>query len=161
VNGTTKVWFQETRHSVGGKILEYWNKYGGLQQFGFPLSEQFEEVNAADGKTYTVQYFERNRFELHPEKQAPYEVELGLLGVEQYKTQPIAANALPISPPANVTSKKDTLVFAMSQEPSSLFHVFENAAVAAIASRPIRVSLVAYDHKDNLFPEVAWYVPTL
>jgi peptide/nickel transport system substrate-binding protein len=161
VNNTTKVWFQETRHTIGGKILEYWNRYGGLQQFGFPLSEQFEEVNAADGKTYTVQYFERNRFELHPEKQAPYEVELGLLGVEQYKTQPIGADALPISPPKNVTSKKDTLVFAMSQEPSSLFHVFENAAVAQIASRPVRVSLVAYDHKDNLYPEVAWYVPTL
>jgi peptide/nickel transport system substrate-binding protein len=161
VNGTTKVWFQETRHSVSGKILEYWNRYGGLQQFGFPLSEQFQEINAADGKTYTVQYFERNRFELHPEKAAPYEVELGLLGVEQYKTQPIAADALPISPPKNVTTRKDTLVFAMSQEPSSLFWWFENAAVAQIAARSLQVNLIARDHKDNLYPEVAWYVPTL
>jgi len=53
-NGSTKVWFQETKHSVSGKILEYWNKYGGLQQFGFPLSEQFNEISATDGKTYTV-----------------------------------------------------------------------------------------------------------
>src|SRR5918911_203235 len=94
-NGTTKVWFQETRHSVTGKILDYWNKYGGLKQFGFPLSEQFQEISATDGRTYTVQYFERNRFELHPEKAAPYEVELGLLGVQQYKAQPIAADQLP------------------------------------------------------------------
>ena len=64
-----------------------------------PLSEQFHEVSATDGKTYTVQYFERNRFELHPEKAAPYEVELGLLGVQQYKTTPIAADQLPIAPP--------------------------------------------------------------
>src|SRR5436309_827968 len=94
-NGSTKVWFQETRHSVSGKILEYWNKYGGLKQFGFPQSEQFNEVSATDGKTYTVQYFERNRFELHPEKQAPYEVELGLLGVQQYKLIPVPAASLP------------------------------------------------------------------
>src|SRR6476661_4298047 len=104
-NGTTKVWFQETKHSVSGKILEYWNKYGGLQQFGFPLSEQFNEISATDGKTYAVQYFERNRFELHPEKAAPYEVELGLLGVQQYKLQAIAGDRLPFAPPAGVTSK--------------------------------------------------------
>jgi len=160
-DGKTKVWFTETKHSVSGKILEYWNKYGGLQQFGFPLSEQFSEVSATDGKTYTVQYFERNRFELHPEKQAPYEVELGLLGVQQYKTTPIAASALPIAPPPNTTSKKDTLVFAMSQEPASLFPLFENAAVAGIAAEPIFDGLINRDAKDNLYPEDAWYVPGL
>src|SRR5919201_870680 len=116
VNNTTKVWFQETRHSVSGKILEYWNKYGGLKQFGFPLSEQFQEVSAADGKTYTVQYFERNRFELHPEKQAPYEVELGLLGVQQYQMTAIPGSSLPIAPPAGVTSRKDMLIAATAQE---------------------------------------------
>jgi peptide/nickel transport system substrate-binding protein len=161
VNGTTKVWFQETRHSVSGKILEYWNRYGGLQQFGFPLSEQFQEVSAADGKTYTVQYFERNRFELHPEKAAPYEVELGLLGVQQYKTTPIAADQLPTAPPKGVTSARDTMVFAMSQEPASLFYLFETAAVAQIASDPIFDGVIARDARDNLYPEAAWYVPTL
>ena len=40
-----------------------------------------QEVNPADGKTYTVQYFERARFEYHPEhKGTPFEVQLGLLG---------------------------------------------------------------------------------
>jgi hypothetical protein len=36
VDERSKVWFPETRHSVSGKILEYWNRYGGLKQFGFP-----------------------------------------------------------------------------------------------------------------------------
>jgi peptide/nickel transport system substrate-binding protein len=160
-NGSTKVWFQETRHSVSGKILEYWNKYGGLKQFGFPLSEQFAEVSATDGKTYQVQYFERNRFELHPEKAAPYEVELGLLGVQQYKTTPVASADLENAPPTGVTSKKDTLVFAMSQEPASLFWPYESAAVAQYAATPIFNGLVGRDAKDNLFPQDAWYVPTL
>jgi peptide/nickel transport system substrate-binding protein len=160
-NGTSKVWFQETRHSVSGKILEYWNKYGGLKQFGFPLSEQFAEISATDGKTYQVQYFERNRFELHPEKAAPYEVELGLLGVQQYKTTPVAASDLIVAPPSGVSSKKDTLVFAMSQEPASLFFPYETAAVAGIAADPIFDSLIARDAKDNLYPEDAYYVPTV
>jgi len=162
-NGTTKVWFQETKHSVSGKILEYWNKYGGLSQFGFPLSEAFQEVSATDNKTYTVQYFERNRFELHPEKAAPYEVELGLLGVQQYKAQPVAADQLPIAPPANTTSKKDTAVVAFGQEPNSLYGIGENALVVSrvLDAITFQDSLVARDEKENFYPALAWYVPTL
>lgn len=79
LHGLGAVAFDEGDSSAaGGKILEYWNRYGGLKQFGFPLSEPFQEVSTADGKTYTVQYFERNRFELHPKKAAPYEVGLGI-----------------------------------------------------------------------------------
>ena len=33
-----------------------------------------------DGKTYQVQYFERGRFEWHPEKSAPYSILLGQFG---------------------------------------------------------------------------------
>src|SRR4051812_39650693 len=162
-NGSTKVWFQETQHSVSGKILEYWNKYGGLSQFGFPLSEQFQEVSPTDGKTYTVQYFERNRFELHPEKAAPYEVELGLLGVQQYKAVPIAADQLPIAPPSNVTSKKDTAIVAFGQEPNSLYGLGESALVVvrALDAVTFNDALVARDDKQNWFPLLAWYVPTL
>ena len=162
-DGKTKVWFQETKHSVSGKILEYWNKYGGLQQFGFPLSEAFQEISPTDGQTYTVQYFERNRFELHPEKQAPYEVELGLLGVQLYKAQPIAADQLPVAPPANVTSKKDTAIVAFGQEPNSLYGIGEQALVVVrvLDAVTLEDAMVARDDKQNWFPLVAWYVPTL
>jgi peptide/nickel transport system substrate-binding protein len=162
-NGSSKAWFQETRHSVSGKIKEYWDKYGGLQQFGFPLSEQFQEISATDGKTYTVQYFERNRFELHPEKAAPYEVELGLLGVQQYKAQPVAADKLPITPPANTTSKKDTAIVLFSQEPNSLYGLQESALVVSrvLDAVTFQDSLVGRDEKQNWFPLLAWYVPTL
>jgi len=51
---------------------------------GLPLSDQFEE-RSTDGKTYTVQYFERARFEYHPENIAPYDVLLGLLGKQLYR----------------------------------------------------------------------------
>ena len=79
--GPTRLYFEPTGHNLGGAFLTYWNQYGGLPIFGYPLSEQFEEVSATDGKTYTVQYFERARFELHPEfAGTPNEVLLGLLG---------------------------------------------------------------------------------
>ena len=74
--------FEQTGHTLRGEFLHYWTSYGGLAVFGFPLTEQYEEVNAADGKTYTVQYFERNRFEFHPENQGKYRVLLGRLGAE-------------------------------------------------------------------------------
>jgi hypothetical protein len=70
------VYFPQTQHNLGGDFLHYWQKHGGVTIFGYPVSEPFVE----DG--YTVQYFERNRFELHPENQAPYNVLLGRLGAD-------------------------------------------------------------------------------
>ncbi|CAA9559866.1 MAG: Chitinase, partial [uncultured Thermomicrobiales bacterium] len=75
-----RIYFPETGHTLQGAFLRYWNAGGGLDQFGYPISEEFAERSPVDGKIYTVQYFERNRFELHPENQAPYDVLLGLLG---------------------------------------------------------------------------------
>jgi peptide/nickel transport system substrate-binding protein len=159
-DGKTKVWFPETRHSISGKILEYWNRYGGLKQFGFPLSEAFQEVSVQDGKTYTVQYFERNRFELHPEKQPPYEVELGLLGSEQYKATPIPASELPIAKNRGTSTSKTTLVAGSSQEPANLT-IFNNALINSRLRRFVEVGLTDRDDSENVYPQIAWYVPTL
>jgi peptide/nickel transport system substrate-binding protein len=156
----TKVWFPETKHTVTGKILEYWNRYGGLQQFGFPVSEQFKEVSATDGKTYDVQYFERNRFELHPEKAAPYEVELGLLGVQQYKAQAVAAADILIAPKAGDTTTKTSMVVGSSQEPDNMT-VFNNALINSRMRRFVEMGLTDRDSESNPYPQIAWYVPTI
>ncbi len=80
-SSNTRVYFQQTGHSLANGFLFYWRNHGGLTIFGYPISEEIQEVNPDDGKTYSVQYFERNRFEYHPEfKGTQYEVELGLLG---------------------------------------------------------------------------------
>jgi peptide/nickel transport system substrate-binding protein len=155
-----RLYFPETRHTVSGKILEYWNKYGGLQQFGFPLSEPFDEISAADGKTYTVQYFERNRFEYHPEKRAPYEVELGLLGVQQYKQTSVPGDRLPISPPKGVKSSKDTLIIGALVEPENL-HPWNSTAINENIIWPLYEQVVDYDAKGSFIPRLVWYVPTI
>ncbi len=87
-----RVYFPETGHVVSGALLRYWRAYGGLEQFGYPRTEEFEERSPYDGKLYTVQYFERARFELHPEYAgSPYEVLLGLLGRDFHRIDPPAA----------------------------------------------------------------------
>jgi hypothetical protein len=67
--------FDETGYSVRGHFKSFWERSGGLPVFGYPLSSQ-----SADGE-HVEQYFERQRFEHHPENAGtPYEVLLGLLG---------------------------------------------------------------------------------
>jgi pimeloyl-ACP methyl ester carboxylesterase len=77
--------FPETGKTVTGLFLDYWRSHGSLAQQGFPISEVMDETSDLDGKTYTVQYFERAVFEYHPEQQPPYNVLLSQLGTFRYK----------------------------------------------------------------------------
>jgi uncharacterized protein YkwD len=80
--------FAETGHNVKGLFLRYWNDHGGLAQQGYPLTEEFQELSPLDGKTYTVQYFERTIFEHHPEHAgSPYEVLLAQLGTYELRAR--------------------------------------------------------------------------
>jgi hypothetical protein len=73
------VYFPATGHNLWRGFLTYWQANGDLEQFGYPISEEIRET--IGGRTYTVQYFERARFEYHPEHAGtPYEVQLGQFG---------------------------------------------------------------------------------
>jgi hypothetical protein len=72
--------FPETGYCISGRIREYWENQGGLMVFGYPTSSQYEEI--IEGEAYQVQWFERNRMELHPHNPRPYDVLLGRLGYE-------------------------------------------------------------------------------
>jgi Tol biopolymer transport system component len=87
-------YFSETGRNVCGDILKAWRANGlnldgkrgfseseNLALFGLPLTGLINET-LSDGREYQVQYFERARFELHPENAPPYNVLLGLLGNE-------------------------------------------------------------------------------
>jgi subtilisin family serine protease len=87
-NTDTRAYFPETKHTLSQPFLNYWRDNGGLAVFGYPISEPLQEISPTDGKTYMVQYFERNRFEYHPENTGTkYEVLLGLLGVQVARAQ--------------------------------------------------------------------------
>lgn len=97
--GPGEVAFRETGYKVGGVFLAYWRGHGGLSQFGYPVSPEVRDE--ADG--LTVQYFERARFELHPEHAGTeYEVLLTLLGAERAASlDPILRDPWPATPPAS------------------------------------------------------------
>jgi hypothetical protein len=84
--------FAQTGHAICKQMQSYWQQYGGLAQFGYPIGDPLVEASPTDGKSYTVQYFERARFELHPENADPrYAVLLGLLGAQFHRADPPAA----------------------------------------------------------------------
>ena len=77
--------FPETGHCISGLFYGYWVQNGGLAQQGYPITDEFSEMSPIDGRAYRVQYFERARFEHHPENAGTqYEVLLSQLGREQY-----------------------------------------------------------------------------
>jgi hypothetical protein len=77
--------FTETGHCIEGRIREFWEQNGGLPVFGFPTGPQQEVL--IEGKPFQAQNFERNRLELHPENQRPYDVLLGRLGADRLVQQ--------------------------------------------------------------------------
>ncbi|GEM_PF-3749372 len=72
-------YFPQTGHIVSNAFLTFFDQHGGETMFGFPLSEARIENGII------VQWFEKARFEWHPENPEPYRVQLGLIGEERYK----------------------------------------------------------------------------
>jgi len=78
------VCFSQTGHSLSNGFLAFWKAHGGLATFGYPISQEFQEKNPDTGQTYTVQYFQRARFEWHPNASGSGgTVELGRLVASQ------------------------------------------------------------------------------
>ncbi len=73
----SKVYFSQTGHFLGGAFRSFWERNGGVELFGYPVSEEFYQKR--DGRV--AQYFERARFELDVVGNTAY-VNLGLVGRE-------------------------------------------------------------------------------
>jgi hypothetical protein len=70
--------FPETGFSVCYAFLDFFNSNGQVAQFGYPISD----FKIHDGRI--VQYFQRARFEWHPELSPGQRVTLGDLGAEYF-----------------------------------------------------------------------------
>jgi spore germination protein len=95
-------YFTETGHNLLNGFKQFWDANGGVARFGYPLTEEFTERNPADDRTYTVQYFERARFEWHADTSS---VALGKIGQETFNTNN-EPGGTPLDPPANLTPDK-------------------------------------------------------
>jgi hypothetical protein len=85
-------------HCIEGRFREYWEQNGGLAVFGYPISAATQQTSSEG--TFLTQVFERNSFELHPEKARPYDVLLGRLGDVRLKQQGRNWETLPKGQPA-------------------------------------------------------------
>lgn len=86
-------------------LVTYWERNGGLAVFGYPLGSALpQEIGES---VRTVQLFERNQLEIHPEAPTPYQIQLGRLGAER-----LAQSGRAPAPP--VASLPDCRFFALT-----------------------------------------------
>ncbi|MBS1964602.1 MAG: alkaline phosphatase family protein [Chloroflexi bacterium SZAS-1] len=85
--------FPETGYGLSGDFQRYWHMHGGLPIFGFPL----DTAKVENG--FRSQWFERGRFEAHPENKAPYNVQLSRLGADLLARQGRPWESLPKGDP--------------------------------------------------------------
>ncbi len=84
-------YFRETGHNVQDAFLDYFDAHGGVDNFGYPLTEQLH-----DARGVLVQYFQRALMEYQPNNAAPYKVSLAPLGVLLgYQEPPINSVDMP------------------------------------------------------------------
>jgi hypothetical protein len=87
-------YFAETGHAIAPQFWDYWQRHGlefdgqhgtssaeSLALFGYPISEAQMERNGSGDEVLT-QWFERARFEYHPNNPTAYRILLGRLGAE-------------------------------------------------------------------------------
>ncbi len=125
--------FSESGYGVCEPILSAWRARGleldgrpgwseaeNAALFGLPLSAPREE-RLADGQIYTVQWFERARFEIHATPRGP-EVRLGLLGREAragaggQALPQVAWGACPFTVPSRARVDCGTLIVPLERD---------------------------------------------
>lgn len=112
-----RTFFPESGHTIGGAFGWFWQTRGGLAVFGYPISEEFREWDPASGTELLVQYFERARFEYHPEHVGtPNEVMLSPLGRTLIEQDPVALAAMAPARPIELLGQATTGFSSSSYE---------------------------------------------
>jgi len=90
ISSESEQYFEETGISVKGEFLSFFERYGGLESLGNPISEELTVGG------WRVQYFENGRLENHPENEPTYRVTVGWLGdLLNRRRPPISQGSVP------------------------------------------------------------------
>lgn len=123
--------FPETGHTVREPFLSFWQR-GGVELFGYPLTEELTEQRPEDGRTYTVQYFERARLERDP---ASGRITLGLLGREVMAARGVE----PVAPPEAAPQATSQIENSLPYEAARVVKLV-NTERAAVGLPPLTVA---------------------
>lgn len=126
--------FQETGHSVCYAFLDFFNNHGGVDLFGYPISE----FTLQDDRI--VQYFQRFRLDWHPEADPPNQVRVAALGREHFDQSGYSPDLLR---PAARGPNGDYRVTQLQTSASVLYPVLPQAGTQ-------QIYMVVRD--QNLFP---------
>jgi peptidoglycan/xylan/chitin deacetylase (PgdA/CDA1 family) len=99
---------------IEGRFRQFWEQNGGLAVFGYPITPA--GISPAGDGRLLVQYFERVRFEYHPELASPYDVLLGRMGDERLRALNLDWQTLPAALPETPHFFPDTR-HAIAHEP--------------------------------------------
>jgi len=81
-------YYPQTGHTVSYVFLQYYDTRGGLDLFGYPITEMMGESGTV------VQYFQRGKMEWHPENPLSSQVTLGALGDESIRRWNVSSQYL-------------------------------------------------------------------
>ncbi len=101
-------YFPETGHVVSFAFLTFYDENGGLDVFGYPITEPLVE----NGRI--VQYFQRARMEWHPERQRDDRVALGALGIRYIQRFGVPAQYQASQPPPSLPLSTEPTLAASS-----------------------------------------------
>jgi hypothetical protein len=105
-NHPQRRYYPQTGHTLSYAFLLYFDSHGGLDIFGYPITELLMEQGTV------VQYFQRAKMEWHPENPISHQITLGNLGDEyiartnlpQIHLNPVSALTAPTTPTPEVWS---------------------------------------------------------
>lgn len=129
--------FTETGHSLRGSFRAFWEANGGVDTFGYPLSEEY--VSSSTGRV--TQWFERARFELTSQNQQS-SVQLGRLGVEMTN-----GRVFPKVPPIQNTSERRYIAETQHIIQYGFKEIWETRGAERIFGFPISEEI--YEVLDN------------
>lgn len=94
-DGPEPLCFPETNQCLEGIFKLYWENYGSLMLFGYPIAPADSEFSVDTNRLVLAQWLERVRMESYPDNPAPYQILLGRLGDERLRQLGIDWRTLP------------------------------------------------------------------
>jgi len=142
-------YYPETGHSLKAGFLKFFDQHGGIDLFGYPLSEVAPGENGR-----LVQWFQRGRFEWDPNDPAR-QVKLAPLGGVALKQRhpELSVPELPTAPVGVVSGTEPVnIMVAPSTGALKVSASVQNALTGGQSGSAQRVFVFVTDEKDNAIP---------
>jgi len=133
--------FKETGFQVCYAFLDFYDTYGGIDQFGYPVSDLEQH------DTFAVQYFQFARLEWHPEQPVGKQVSLTDVGRRYFTLFEDPRLALPVTNAAlHIITELQVQAFVsqpvmLADGEQTVYVVVQDQSLAPVAGAQVTISL--------------------